>query len=264
MIAEPPPSDPVALPPLDDHAGPARRISAAHAQRLVAGALAPRLAAERVGPRSLARRAAVAAGFTLALSAAAATAFVLGRGRPGPEVGAPSPAAGPPIPPPPAARAPTAPPLAPSAVAALERVAARPRVAASSAVRGARPATSEDRLRVANELRARGLWRAAERAYRYAAAASGGGDAYAATVAAASLRLEHLDDAAGARALYRGVLRARPVGALAEEARWGVAEAERHLGDRQGEARALRDFIAHHPASLQRKRAEQRLASLSP
>jgi hypothetical protein len=251
-----PPSDQVALrplPPLDDRAGPARRISAAHAQRLVAAALEAR-AGER-GDAPLARRLAVAAALALALASAASAAYVLGRARP-----AAAPAAGQMVPPaPPAHLAPAGPEAAAAPLAPVRAHAPVP-VAAPAG----HPATAEDRLRLANQLRARGLWRAAERAYRRAAAGPGAGDASAATVAAASLRLEHLDDAPGARALYLGVLRARPAGALAEEARWGVVEAERRLGDRQAEARALRDFIARHPGSLQRPRAEGRLAELAP
>ncbi|MBC8133850.1 MAG: tetratricopeptide repeat protein [Deltaproteobacteria bacterium] len=118
-----------------------------------------------------------------------------------------------------------------------------------------------DLLQNANALRAQSRWRDAERVYRQVAALTpGSDDAYAAAVAAASLRLDHLGDAAGALPLYRGVLRSHPTGALAEEVRWGIAEAYHALGHSDLEADALRAFLAAHPQSLLKAAAQARLS----
>jgi hypothetical protein len=51
---------------------------------------------------------------------------------------------------------------------------------------------------------------------------------------------------------------------LSEEARRGVAEAWRSLGNTEQEARALEDFLAAHPDSLSAGSARQRLKELNP
>ena len=84
-----------------------------------------------------------------------------------------------------------------------------------------------------------------------------------AQLASATLHLEHLGDARGALATYRRALAARPGGELGEEARWGVAEATRALGDRAGEAAALAAFLDAHPGSALAPAAQRRLAALS-
>src|SRR5581483_180821 len=94
-------------------------------------------------------------------------------------------------------------------------------------------------------------------------APEGGAAAYVAQVASASLHLEHLGDPRGALRLYRSALRAQPAGPLAEEVRSGIAEACRATGDRPAEAQALRDLLTHHPGSLLRGRAEERLRALA-
>ena len=83
--------------------------------------------------------------------------------------------------------------------------------------------------------------------------------AYVARVAAASLRLDHLGDPAGALALYRGALAG---GALGEEALLGTARCHRALGDRASEAATLRRLLAAHPRSLLAAQASARLAEL--
>jgi hypothetical protein len=88
--------------------------------------------------------------------------------------------------------------------------------------------------------------------------------AVVAEVASATLHLEHLGDAPGALAGYRRALAARPAGALGEEARWGIAEAFRAVGDAKGEAFALRVFLDTHPRSAMATAAKKRLAELKP
>ena len=61
---------------------------------------------------------------------------------------------------------------------------------------------------------------------------------------------------------FRRVLSMAPNGALAEDARWGVAEAARALGDKRVEAAALDDFLAHHAGSPLAGRAKSRREEL--
>ena len=56
-------------------------------------------------------------------------------------------------------------------------------------------------------------------------------ESYAATVALASLRLEHLGNPRGALALYESALSARPGGALPAQAEAGAARCRRVLGN---------------------------------
>jgi tetratricopeptide (TPR) repeat protein len=115
----------------------------------------------------------------------------------------------------------------------------------------------------ANQLRAQRRWRDAERAYRTVFRQHRGTpESYSAMVAAASLELEHLNGPREALRLYRQALAARPSGALAAEARYGIAAAYRKLGNREQEREALREFISKHPTSLRKTRAQTRLDSL--
>lgn len=123
----------------------------------------------------------------------------------------------------------------------------------------------EDLLALANERRSRHAWRDADAYYRAVVSRFPGTDAaMVAEVASATLHLQHLSDAAGALEAYRRTLAARPSGALSEEARWGIAEASRKLGDARGEARALRDFLANHPRSALAPAAQRRLPRIAP
>lgn len=116
----------------------------------------------------------------------------------------------------------------------------------------------------ASDARTRGRWAEAEslyvRAARTAHPASAG---YAAWIAAAELALEHRNDAAAARAIFRQQLAAHPQGMLAEEARLGLARAERRLGHTEAERQALRDFLSHHPSSLAAEGIRERLRALA-
>jgi hypothetical protein len=155
---------------------------------------------------------------------------------------------------------PTASEPAPEATGAAPEPSAPP---SSSAPPAPKP-LAEDLLRTANEHRRERRWRDAERTYqKVISGAPGSAAAYSATVAAGSLRLEQLGDPAGALRLFRAALSQRSGGALAEEARWGVAEAHRALGDRAAEAEALRAFVSAHPSSLMASSAQKRLQALS-
>lgn len=122
-----------------------------------------------------------------------------------------------------------------------------------------------DLLAAANERRARRAWREADAYYAAVVARFGGTDAAViAEVASASLHLQHLGDARGALAAFRRTLQARPTGAVAEEARWGVAEAQREIGDRDAEALALREFLDRYPQSALAAAARRRLERLAP
>jgi hypothetical protein len=121
----------------------------------------------------------------------------------------------------------------------------------------------EDIVSLANQRRKEKRWRAAEELYELAMRDHAGTDAAAiATVASASLHLDHLADPAGALRRFHKALHLRPDGALAEEARWGLAETHRALGDGAAERAALRTFLSAHPRSVNAGRARQRLAEL--
>ena len=111
----------------------------------------------------------------------------------------------------------------------------------------------EDIVALANQQRKEKRWRAAEALYERVMRDHAGTDAAAiATVASASLHLDHLADPAGALRRFRRALRLRPDGPLAEEARWGLAETYRALGDVEAERAALRALPVGPPALGQR------------
>jgi tetratricopeptide (TPR) repeat protein len=80
-----------------------------------------------------------------------------------------------------------------------------------------------------------------------------------AALAAASLHLEHLNDAHGALALYQRSLR---TSGLSAEAELGIANCYRALADREREIAALRRLITAYPGSLFHERAARRLQAL--
>jgi tetratricopeptide (TPR) repeat protein len=123
--------------------------------------------------------------------------------------------------------------------------------------------TGGELLAEANALRAQRRWADAERVYATLLRTHRGtSDAYAAMIAAASLRLEKLRNPRGALTLYRQALRSRPRGHLAEEARLGIAQCQRALGNRSGEIQAVEELLARHPRTPHRAAAEARLAAL--
>jgi tetratricopeptide (TPR) repeat protein len=131
-----------------------------------------------------------------------------------------------------------------------------------------RPATPErtapeDLLQRANHLRAAGQFREAAQTYtlvydRFPKSLS----AYVAKVAAAAIELEHLSNPTRARRLYEQAVREQPRGALDLEARQGLSVALRDLEDRPAETRALQALVAAHPDSPAARRAQVRLREI--
>lgn len=127
-----------------------------------------------------------------------------------------------------------------------------------------RPSSPEDLLRLANGRRRVMRFREADALYQQVLRSGPRSDAaYVARLASAALRLEHLRDARGALRLYDEALRLRPHGSLALEARRGVVECYRALGDRAAERRALRDLLEAQPDPDLRAWAEARLRTLA-
>ena len=127
----------------------------------------------------------------------------------------------------------------------------------------AEPRPAADLLAAANAARAQHQWRSADALYTRVVET--GHDALAtqtALVASGSLHLEHLGDPRGAARLFRAALARNAAGALAEDARWGLAETARALDDTAGELRALDDFLAHHASSALAPRARERRDAL--
>ena len=291
------------LAPLDDHPGPARRLPHSKSAAMIASIVdaatrevpaAPDAArpaassgspdsprAVRPAPRRLVPL--LAAALIAAAVVGAAAAVITTRyftPAPAPQVSPPVPAAPPAPTPTPAAPAPV--PATPDEIelepAAPPSAAAEPTAprAKKPAVRDKAPADPprdrvlpadappEDVLALANQRRKERAWRAADELYRRVIRSHPKSDAaVVAEVASATLHLEHLGDPAGALAGYRRALRARPSGALGEEARWGIAEAHRARGDRTSEAAALRTFLDAHPGSAMAPAAKKRLAELT-
>jgi hypothetical protein len=120
--------------------------------------------------------------------------------------------------------------------------------------------TAADQLGEANRLRAQGLWEQAERAYTRVARSRGArSESSIAAMAAASLRLEHLGDPAGALRLYESVVRQ---GVLIEESLLGIARCHRALGDRTREIQTLKSLITRRPQPVIRDEAQRRLSEL--
>lgn len=123
--------------------------------------------------------------------------------------------------------------------------------------------TVDDLLGEANAKRAEKEWRESDLLYgRVVDKAPKSLAAQTALVASGSLHLEHLRDPRGAAKRFRRALELAPSGAVAEDARWGLAEALRALHDDNREAAALDDFLAHHASSPLASRAKARRAEL--
>ena len=118
-------------------------------------------------------------------------------------------------------------------------------------------------LKRAGRLRARRAWREAAEAYEMIVQKYPGHDVgYVASIAAAQIRLDHLDQLDKAIAGFDWALLHHPKAALSVEARWGRARAFRQKGDLQEEQTALKQLLAHHPNSTYADRARQRLKAL--
>ncbi len=162
---------------------------------------------------------------------------------------------------PPRPGAPAPHPMPPARIVSVPR----PNVAPAEEEFDVEKAPPEDLLALANERRRIRDWSGADRLYSATSRRFPHSDAaVVAWVASAALHLEQLRDAAGALRDYRQALATRPTGPLAEEARWGIAEAERALGNSAAEALALRDFLANHPGSALAPAARRRQAERAP
>jgi hypothetical protein len=276
-------------PTLDDGPGPARPLDGEAARRLVHAALdAPRvtMGAEPPNPREAdvlalpvnlggtprppapraRRRPALSTlllvAAILAIAAVAAAAVVIHRltrpsGSPAAAVTAPLAVSSPPV----AVSSVLTPEPAPSASDAPSL----PPEPSSGPPRPVPHAVSADPsalLEQANRLRAQKKWREAEAAYqRVIQVSPSSAEAQSARVAAAALRLEQLHDPQGAERLFGQA--ERQGGALSEEAAWGLCETRRARGDREGEARALGQFLRSFPEGVMAPRARARLAEIS-
>lgn len=249
------------LRPLDDGSGPARRLSRQRSSALVQAALDAALVQDLPERPRGRRRPPVWLMTGAALVFAGASAAAVWRysqpARPVPEVLTPH------VP-------------EPTRIATLEPVPlprqAPPEPFVIEHPHRARPAITvhesskpEDLLRQANAFRSEGKWKDAEGLYlRVIRAEPSSLAAYVARVASGALRLEHLGDARGALRQFQDAVRSQPGGILDPEARHGVAEAHRALGDTDAEARALGEFLTQHPDSPLSAASRGRLRELSP
>ncbi len=128
-------------------------------------------------------------------------------------------------------------PIAPAPIESVS-VNALPNAVASSPSSALAPAkasprpreTASDLLAEANRARGQREWARAATLYERVMG-SQVDESYAATVALASLRLEHLGDPRGALTLYERALSSRPGGALSVQAEAGAARCRRVLGE---------------------------------
>jgi hypothetical protein len=273
------------LPPLDDHSGPARRVPQAKANAMIAsivdaamheapgdnaGDKVDKTAGVNRTPRRLAPLLAVALVAAAVVGAAAAVVttryFSPVRVR---EEAPPSPPNVPaPVNPPPKEPKPELVFTEPTVIDEPDAPKPRthkpdPKPEPKEKIDLPPDAPAEDILALANQRRKEHAWKDADALYRRVLKQYPRSDAsIVAEVASATIHLEHLGDAPGALAGYRRALAARPSGALGEEARWGIAEAFRAVGDAKGEAFALRVFIDTHPRSAMAPLAKKRLSEL--
>ncbi|QDE89845.1 hypothetical protein BHS06_13225 [Myxococcus xanthus] len=257
--------------PLDEGAGPARRISRERSARMVLTALEAGALVAQPAPRPRGKRPPVwlMAGTLLVAGAAAAAVWSFTRpsrastsqvesaaftgplrlGTDSERSGSGAVDAAPSRLDAVSDEAPPETPVVPAAsIAESEGAAepARPRAPLAS-VKSAAP---EDLLLKANGLRSEGRWKEAEALYlRIIRAEPSSLASYVARVASGSLRLEHLGDARGALRQFKAALRVQPGGVLDQEAQHGIAEAHRVLGNRDAERSALESFLSTHPDS---------------
>lgn len=122
---------------------------------------------------------------------------------------------------------------------------------------------ASDLLLRANERRRQQRFPEAVALYQQVLSRYPGSDAaYVARVSAGMLYVERLRDPARAQRLFQAALKQQPQGSLSEEARLGLADAWRALGNPTEERAALQAFLRNHPAALARPQAERRLQRL--
>jgi len=240
---------------LDALEGPALRLSLEDEDALAASIVddwvGERAATDLARPTSAgwAAAAGLVVGFVLAGGLAAAL-FVIARPDPAPAPSFPRQAPAP---------APVTPPVEAPAPEAVEE--AEPTVEAPEEARPARRETPRDLLARANGLR--GEREYARAAALYARVGRGrGAEAYAGSVAAGELELEHLGHPARAARHFSRAIELSPRGPLDLSARQGLAQALRRSGATAAERRALEALIAVHPDSGAASRARARLSEL--
>jgi tetratricopeptide (TPR) repeat protein len=123
---------------------------------------------------------------------------------------------------------------------------------------------ADDLLQIANKQRQQERWREAEQTYRrvymlYPNSSS----AYVAAIAAASIRLERLNNPRGALSLYTEAMSVEPNGSLDIEARLGIARSWQALGDRKHEIETLRALLRKYSSGPMVQRARERLEVVS-
>lgn len=264
------------LPTLDDQLGPAEPLSLSAQQALVAAALdaafplpsaAGPAAQPASGTRLWARRgfllggaaAILGTGTALWLRSKGPSIQPAGQDRaiaPSPAHGTSSPDASEPVTPDAGTAAGSSSTATPDAEASTD---------ASSVTRPAAKKASEasDLLQRANERRRQQRFAEATALYQQIIRRYPRSDAaYVARVSAAMLYVERLRDPQRAQRLFQAALVQQPRGPLSEEARWGLAESFRALGQPAQERTALKDFLLHHPQALVRSQAERRLQLL--
>lgn len=275
------------LPSLDDHSGPARRLPSSKAAAMVASIVdtamrdVPQPTAEGTRPDNIKPPRTVAASprrVIPLLAAALVVAAVVGAAAAVITTRYFAPAQAPQVAPPsPAVPAP-APSVQSPEIQVPDEIEMPSEAIESPTPRVKKPppapprekvlppdAPAEDVLALANQRRKERAWRDADELYRRVVKQHPRSDAaIVAEVASATLHLEHLGDPAGALAGYRRALKARPSGGLAEEARWGIAEAYRAQRMPADEARALRTFLDSFPGSALAPAARKRLAEIGP
>ncbi len=270
--------------PLDDAPGPARPIGPQVANRLVQAALDEALPAAppgqlrgpspapgaRPGRRTLGIAAAAAVLLVGPLAAAAIYRIVRApqAPAPAPQIERPRQAKPPAIAPvledPPAAPPPVrTPPSRRPKRKKMARRPARPAPQPPAPVVAPAPLSANALMAQASEHRRGRRWRDATRSYEAVFEKHPRNPAaYVARVAAATLRLEKLQDPKGAIRLFQAALSRRPGGPLSEEAREGLADAYRKLGAPQKEAAALRELLSKHPGAPSARAAKARLTEL--
>jgi len=238
----------------DSDPGPAAPLDSKSASKLVAGAI------DGWSPQTTATADAGAATSSSALwlggvvlCAGAAAALYLGANRdatpPAAEGAKHAPSAGVPA----ADHAATPSALGDDAPDALNAPNARRAVAAGGGA---------DLLALGNRLRGEGRYAEAERTYlRVVETAPDSAGARVARVAVADLRLERLDDPAGALPLYRAA--AADPGPLSLEAQAGLARTLRALGQGAKERQALERLVTMEPSGASTSWARERLDELA-
>jgi len=125
------------------------------------------------------------------------------------------------------------------------------------------PATPQALLDQAREHRMARQWKQAARVYeRLIAEFPQRSEAGTARVALGEIRLDQLDDAAGALRAFEQYLDRDPAGELAPEAAFGRARALRGLGRTDQERAALDDLLVRFPQAMQAAQARTRLDEL--